>query len=166
MSTVPYTSGFLFRLRYFYFRFSKFSEFSSSPLILKFSKWFTRLASFLGFGVGNDVVWSVVFVSLLPGAADDFAVGIGVVVLVAVGLGVVHDDALVGVGVVGLDSSLFLRYFLLGVRFASWGIIVSFGFLALALAILLEGWVSVVSGANFCFIFDFDLFEDFLNSIS
>ena len=79
------------------------------------------------------MVRSVVFCSLLPGAADDFAVEIVVVVvvLVAVGMGVVHDDALVGVGVVGLDSSLFFRYFLLGVRGASWGIIVSFCFLAL-----------------------------------
>ena len=45
-----------------------------------------------------------------------------------------------------------------------WGIIVSFCFLALGLAILVEGWVSVFLGNNFCFIFD--LFVDFLNPIS
>ena len=110
------------------------------------------------------MLWSVVFGSLLPGAVDVFVVGGGVAVLVAVGVGVVHDDARVGVGVGGLDSCLFLRYFLLGVRFASCGIIVSLGFLVLGLAILVEGWVSVVRGDFFCFIFD--LFEDVLNPIS
>ena len=108
------------------------------------------------------MLWSVVFGSLLPGAVDVFVVGGGVAVLVAVGVGVVHDDARVGVG--RLDSCLFLRYFLLGVRFASCGIIVSLGFLVLGLAILVEGWVSVVCGEFFCFIFD--LFEDVLNPIS
>ena len=69
----------------------------------------TRLASFLGFGVGNNVLWGVVFGSFLPGAVDVDVVGGDVTVLVAVGVGVVHDDARDGVGVGGLDSSLFLR---------------------------------------------------------
>ena len=123
------------------FNFSIFLDFGSDN---KFSVYcFTRLARFLGFDVGNNGLWSVVFGSLLPGGVDVFVVGGGVAIIVAVGVGVVHDDAPVGVGIGGLDSCLFFRYFLLGVRFASWGIIVSFGFLALGLAILLEGWVSV-----------------------
>ena len=38
-----------------------------------------------------------------------------------------------------------------------WGNIVSLGFLALGLAIILLDWVSVVSGDNFSFIFNFGI---------
>ena len=158
--------------RFLKFNFSIFLDFGSGDKFsvspLNFSKCFTRLARVLGFGVGNSFVWAVGIGPLLPVAVDVVlvAVGGGVAVLVALAVGVVHVDALVGVGfgVGGFDSCLFLRYFLLGVRFASCGIIVSLGFLVLGLAILVEGWVSVVCGEIFCFIFD--LFVDVLNPIS
>ena len=112
--------------RFLKFNFSIFLDFGSDDKVsvspLNFSKCFIRLARVLGFGVGNSCccfVWAVGIGPLLPVAVDVVlvAVGGGVAVLVALAVGVVHDDALVGVGfgVGGFDSCLFLRYFLLGV---------------------------------------------------
>ena len=90
----------------------------------------TRLASFLGFGVGNKALWGLVFAwgfvtffgSVLLGEVD--VDGGGVTVPVAVDVGVVHDDARLGLGLVALPAVSSWGHFFLGLGFLR-GVILS-----------------------------------------